>query len=83
MNISYHVALVWATILLSLIVSPLPHAVASPFRSAQPPDIQAIIADSGSTNTCPYTIDVWLNSTATYTACHRKGSGTISPELTI
>jgi len=87
-NLSYYAAFVWGMILLFMIASPLPHAVASPFRSALPTIIEAVITDSGSTNTCPYTIDVWLNGTATYTVtvCHLnplKGSGTLTPALTI
>jgi hypothetical protein len=52
-------------------------------RERSPTEIQAIIVESGSTGTCPYTIVVWLNGTAAYTACNRTGTGTISPTLTI
>lgn len=82
-NILSHVALAWGMALLFMLVPSFPRAVASPFRSAQLTDIEAIIFDSGSTNMCPYTIDVWLNSTTTYTACHRKGHGTLPPALTM
>ncbi|GLV60330.1 hypothetical protein KDH_71500 [Dictyobacter sp. S3.2.2.5] len=47
------------------------------------PDTHALIVNSGSTNTCPYTIDVTLNSFATYTVCQRHGSGTLDVTKTI
>ncbi|GCE06964.1 hypothetical protein [Dictyobacter aurantiacus] len=52
-------------------------------RSSQLPDTHALIVNSGSTNTCPYTIDVALNSFATYTVCQRHGSGTLDVPQTI
>ncbi|MDF5733131.1 MAG: hypothetical protein PUP92_35385 [Rhizonema sp. PD38] len=41
-----------------------------------------IILNSGSTNTCPYTISVLQSGQATYTVCNRQGSGRISSKLT-
>ena len=79
----YQIALAWGMILLSMSITPLSHALASPYGSAPFTEIQAIIVESGSTNTCPYTIVVWLNGTAAYSSCDRTGMGTLSPTLTI
>jgi hypothetical protein len=41
-----------------------------------------IIVNSGSTNTCPYTISVLPSGKATYTVCNTEGTGEISSSLT-
>lgn len=40
-----------------------------------------IIINSGSTNTCPYQINVQSSGQATYTVCKRTGAGRINPTL--
>lgn len=49
---------------------------------AQTRDSLGIIINSGSTNTCPYTISVLPSSQATYTVCGAQGTGQISASLT-
>jgi hypothetical protein len=41
-----------------------------------------MIINSGSTNTCPYTISVLPSGQATYTVCNTQGKGEISHPLT-
>ena len=40
-----------------------------------------IVINSGSTNTCPYKINVQYSGQATYTVCNRTGTGRIHPTL--
>jgi len=49
---------------------------------AQTAESPGIIVNSGSTNTCPYTISVLPSGQATYTVCDSQGSGEISSSLT-
>ncbi len=49
---------------------------------AQTATYPGIIVNSGSTNTCPYTISVLPSGQATYTVCDTQGAGEISPSLT-
>jgi len=82
-NVVLQAQFIFVIALLALLAFPLPSAVA--FVSLGNPllEAQAVILNSGSTNTCPYEIVVLLNSTATYTVCHRSGTGTLAPALTI
>ena len=49
---------------------------------AQTTENPGVIVNSGSTNTCPYTISVLHSGQATYTVCDTQGSGEISQSLT-
>ena len=48
---------------------------------AQNAESPGIIVNSGSTNTCPYTISVEPSGQASYTVCNTQGSGAISQSL--
>ncbi len=47
-------------------------------QNAESPDL---IINSGSTNTCPYTISVEPSGQASYTVCNNPGTGKISKSL--
>jgi hypothetical protein len=74
---------IYGVMLFTLLLVPCPRAIASSGRILPLTSIQATIVNSGSTNSCAYTIAILLNSVATYTSCRQEGNGILSPTLTI
>ncbi|MBW4624757.1 MAG: hypothetical protein KME49_04405 [Brasilonema octagenarum HA4186-MV1] len=73
--------IILGSVLLSMVLSFTSGKILAQTENSEVSGGKAVIENSASTNTCPYTISVLPGGAATYTVCNKTGKGEVSSGL--